>query len=459
MHPTDLRTFLHLIEQAGQLVRVAPLVDPHLELATVTDQVCKNERNPRALLFEQVRGATMPVAVNLFGNVQRLAWALGTTDLDALAGRLERDLAAPGGSNIEQALAAICAAPQYQPRTCCQPACRQVDLGANGLALLPHIQAWPEDGGCYLTLAQVITRGYADGPQNCGMYRVQLIDRQHVAVRCRPRSGMAGHLAEWHAAGKSLPVAIVLGGPPCLTWAAAAPLPSTIDEAAFCGYLTGQQLDMASCEESALLVPGDADIVIEGEIAPGEQSIEGPFGNHTGYYDPQGNAPLLAVTRVTTRKNPIFPWTLVGSPPMEDIALAQVSERLCLPMVRFSVPSVRNIYMPPEGIFHRAALLAIDPDEKRPLPDLAAALWQTGLLRGARLLVLCSDDCSLHDTSGIYWRGLNRVNWERDLFLDTGKLVIDARHLPSGAKLGHDPTVLEQVLQRWPELGLGTHCD
>jgi 4-hydroxy-3-polyprenylbenzoate decarboxylase len=455
MSPTDLRTFLHLIEQAGQLARVTPPVDPRLELATVTDRVCKGEKTPRALLFEQVRGTTMPVAVNLYGDVQRIAWGLGTTDLDMLAERLERDLAVLGAGDAGQALSAICEAPQYQPKMCSQPACRQVDLGTQGLALLPHIQAWPGDGGCYLTLAQVITRGYADGLQNCGMYRTQVIDRQHVTVRCRPGSGMAGHLAEWHTAGRALPVAIVLGGPPCLTWAACAPIPDKVDEAAFCGYLTGQRLEMACCEASGLMVPATAEIIIEGEIPPGAQSIEGPFGNHSGHYDPQGHAPLLTVTRVTTRKEAIFPWTLTGAPPMEDIALAQVSERLFLPMVRMAVPAVRNIYMPPAGIFHRAALLALDPAEKRPLPDLAAALWKTGLLRGARLLVLCADDCDLHDTTGIYWRGLNRVNWERDLYLDAGKLVIDARRLPSERPLGHDPTVLERVLQRWPELGFG----
>lgn len=452
----DLHSFLDFVEVSGQLLRISAAVDPHLELATIVDRLCKGSAGGRAVLFEKVSGSSLPVAANLYGTGQRAVWALGATNIEELAEKFDNDLQGSGLANPEAALRAVCAASVHKPELTAEPPCREVDWTRQGLSVLPRVQAWPGDGGPYLTLAQVITRGLEDRIQNCGMYRVQLLDRNRAAVRCLPGSGMAAHLAEWQAAGKAMPVVIVLGGPPVLTWAASAPLPQGIDELTFCGYLAGQRLALTCCNESDLMVPATAEIVLEGEVAPGALAEEGPFGNHTGHYDRGGKAPLLTVRRVTARSNAIMPWTLVGPPPMENIQLARMSERLFLPLVRMAVPTVRDILMPPQGIFHRAALVAVDAAERRALPELARALGETCLLRGARLMVLCADDCDLRDTQGIYWRCLNRVDWERDLLHIDGRLVVDARHLQPGGVVSHDPAVLARVLNRWPELGPGS---
>jgi 4-hydroxy-3-polyprenylbenzoate decarboxylase len=447
----DLKTFVQLLEQADQLARVPVEVNPCLELAAIVDRVSKGAGQRRALLFEQVRGATMPVAANLFGTPERVAWALGSTDLEGLAQRLEGDLHRCGAVDAVTALRALCLAADWQPVMVSRPPCREIDHSAQGLALLPAIKAWPGDGGPYLTLAQVYSRHPDGGSLNCGMYRMQCHDRRAATIRCRPGSGAARHLAAWQQRGLAMPVAVALGGPPILSWAAGAPLPEGVEEAAFCGYLGRQPLAMSVCQSSDLLVPASAEVVIEGVIEPGAVRAEGPFGNHTGSYDSDTAAPLLRVLSVHGRNGAMYPWTLVGPPPMENLHLARATARLFLPLVKLDLPTVRALHMPAEGIYHRAALVTVDPGEARPLAELARLLWNTLLLQGSRLLVVAVADHDPSDPAAVFWRVLNRVDWRRDLLVADGRLAIDARRLPDGEPVHGDAETLAQVLKRWSE--------
>jgi len=451
MRPDDLMTFVRLLEQADQLTRISVAVDPNLELAAIVDRVCKGAGPGRALLFEDVRGSALPVATNLFGSMERVAWALGTTDLAGLAQRLERDLQATGASDGIMALEQICARDEWQPVLVSRPAWQEHDLSNEGLAALPQVVAWPGDGGPYLTLAQVYTRHPDGGPLNCGMYRIQCHDRCTATIRCRPGSGAADHLAAWQERNRAMPVAIALGGPPSLCWAAGAPLPAAVEETAFCSYLTGQRLAMSHCQASDLLVPATAEVVIEGLVEPGALKLEGPFGNHTGSYDSAAAAPLLLVQTVHARDGALLPWTLVGPPPMENLWLARATECLFLPLVKWVLPAVRALHLPASGIFHRAALVTIDPADDRPFAEIAGALWGTLLLQGSRLLVIGVSDHDPDDVEQVFWRTLNRVDWERDLLLVDGRLAIDARHLPVGAPVHTDPATCAKVLARWSE--------
>ncbi len=455
MRPDDLRTFVHLLEQADQLARVAATVDPYLELATITAQVSKGRGENRALLFEQVSGSTLPVAANLFGSAERVAWALGTTDIESLAQRLEFDLQATGEGDPLRALQLLSDADAWQQTLVSQPPWREHAASPLGLDLLPMIKAWPGDGGTYLTLPQVFTRHPDGGKLNCGMYRVQHHGRFAATLRCRGGSGAARHLSAWHDRGAGMPVAMVLGGPPVLTWAAGTPLPDMVDEVAFSGYLTGAGLAMSSCMTSDLQVPASAEIVIEGIVEPGSTAVEGPFGNHTGGYDTDPQAPLIRVLAVHARATAMYPWTLVGPPPMENLHLARATERLFLPLIKMVLPTLRGLHMPAEGIFHRAAVITVDPGEDRPLSELAALLQETSLLRGSRLLIVGVDDHDPRDPAAVCWRVLNRADWSRDLLIENGRLVIDARRLPPGEPVHCDPTVLAKVFNRWKEYGIG----
>lgn len=454
MGPEDLRVFLHLLEQADQLARVTVAVDPQLELATIVDLVSKRSGRERALLFENVRGGRLPVAANLFGALERVGWALGTTDLEGLAAKLAGDLAMTGEQDAERALAVLSQAQEWQPVIASRPPCREVDHSAVGLNLLPAIKAWPGDGGSFLTLPQVYTRHPDGGPLNCGMYRIQYHDRHTATIRCRPTSGAGRHLAAWHERGAAMPVAVALGGAPILSWAASAPLPGGVDETAFCGYLLGKRLVVSPCRTSDLLIPASAEIVIEGIVEPGACRSEGPFGNHTGSYDAETAAPVLRVLNVHARHEAIFPWTLVGPPPMENIQLMRATEQLFLPLVKIALPTLRGLHMPSVGIFHRTALITVDPAEERPLAELVELLNNTLLLKESRLLVIGVADHDPHDPAAVFWRVLNRVDWNRDLLVVSGRLAVDARRLPAGALVRSDKDVMQKVLNRWREYGL-----
>lgn len=455
MATDDLRHFLRQLEQADQLARIAAPVEPHLELATIADLVSKGAGRGRGLLFENVSGSVLPVAANLFGSQERVGWAAGTIDLDGLGEQLAKDLAATGQASPDAALQALCSRQESQPRIVSDPACRANDRTDLGLAIIPAIRAWPGDGGTFLTLSQVYTRHPDGGPVNCGMYRIQCHGSHAATVRCRPGSDAARHLAAWHARDQAMPVAIALGGPPILTWAAAMPLPVDIDEVAFCGYLRGRGLAMTTSQVGDLPVPAAAEIVIEGVIEPGAFAAEGPFGNHTGSYDAEPRAPLLKVLTVHARDDAIYPWTLVGPPPMENIQLAIATVKLLMPLVKMVLPTLRDIHMPPEGIFHGAALVTVDPGESRGLHELTELLWQTPLLQNSRLLVIGAADHDPRDQSAVFWRLMNRVDWERDLQIEGKRLAVDARRLPAGEAVRCPPAVMVRVLERWREFHLG----
>jgi len=454
MSPGDLKSFIHLLEQADQLVRISALVDPRLELASIVDRVSKGASRGRGLLFEAVQGSALPVAANLFGTLERVGWALGTTDLEGTARQFAADLKATGEVNSARALRILSGENQWQPIVVSDPLCRTVNHSRQGLKVLPLITAWPGDGGPYLTMTQVYSRHPDGGMLNCGMYRIQCHDSHTATIRCRSGSGAARHLAAWHARGMAMPVAVAIGGPPILNWAAAAPMPDDVEETAFCGYLQGRPLAMSNCQTSDLQVPASAEIVIEGVIEPGVTRCEGPFGNHTGRYDVEAAAPVLQVLSVHARQEAICPWTLVGPPPMENIQLARATAGLFLPLAKMNLPTLRGLHMPAEGIFHRAALVTVDPDEDRPLSEVAHLLWDTLLLKGARLLVIGAADHDPHDPSAVFWRVLNRADWQRDLLIENGQMAIDARRLPAGEPVRCDPKVLAKVLERWHEYGL-----
>ncbi|NJC89026.1 MAG: UbiD family decarboxylase [Desulfuromonas sp.] len=454
MSSDDLRSFIHLLEQADQLARISTLVDPYLELAGIVDRVSKGAGRGRGLLFETVQGTAMPVAANLFGSLERVGWALGTTDLEETAHRFAADLLATGEVDGECALRILSGKEEWQPTIGNNPVCRTVNHSRQGLRVLPLVTAWPGDGGPYLTMAQTYSRPPDGGALNCGMYRIQIHDSHTATMRCRSGSGAARHLAAWHARGVAMPVAVALGGPPILNWAAAASLPGDVEEAAFCGYLRGRPLSLSNCQSCDLQVPASAEVVIEGVIEPGATRSEGPFGNHTGSYDVETVAPVLKVLSVHAREGAICPWTLVGPPPMENIQLARATAGLFLPLVRMSLPTLRSLHLPAEGMFHRAALVTVDPDEKRPLKEVARLLWGTSLLKGARLLVIGAADHDPRDPSAVFWRVLNRTDWQRDLLIENSQMAIDARRLPSGEPVHCDPGVLAKVYARWHEYGL-----
>ncbi|MDT8443096.1 MAG: UbiD family decarboxylase, partial [Desulfuromonadales bacterium] len=301
MYFADLQSFIAHLDAHDNLATVKVTVDPYLEIAAIVDRVCKRPGDTRALLFENVKGSKLPLAANLFGSQQRISLALGVADVEELVCRLRNDLKAYNGVTAGQALARLtgsCVSETHLPRAA---PWFKTDVSKAGLANLPALHSWRGDGGRYLTLGQVFTRHPDGSRQNCGMYRVQILDKHTALIRCHPGSGGGAHMAAWHEQGKAMPLAIVLGGPPALTWCAGISLPGEVSELEFTRYLSGQSISVSQCQDSDLQVPTSSEIVIEGHINPGEEKTEGPFGNHTGYYTPAAPAPMIRITSVFTR--------------------------------------------------------------------------------------------------------------------------------------------------------------
>jgi len=454
LHPDDLHDFIVALEQAGELCRVKCSVDPHLEIAAVVNEHCIRDANAQALLFENVKGYQVPLAINLYGSRRRIELALGSDVFHAFPGKLREDLFASDVADSVAALRDIVNCRKNQANYVENAACFAADLTGLGLSGIPAIKAWPDDGGRYLTLGQVYTYHPETYAVNCGMYRAQLLDSYRALLRCHPGSGGAMHLAAWHARGEAMPVAIALGGPPVMTWLASVSLPGDLSETEFAGYLTGKPLEMGRCSNLHLAVPASAEIVIEGRIFPGEEFTEGPFGNHTGCYESASPAPVISIDKVSMRDRAIYPCTLVGPPPRENCCLADLTGRTLLVLMQFDHPWVLNLHMPAEGIFHRAAIVAVAQECPLPLAEISSALWTSALLRNSRLLILLDENDNLHDLRQVYWRVVNAIKERCFCHVDAHKVVLDAR-LPAGTRrVAPSEEIEQQVSARWHEYGL-----
>jgi 4-hydroxy-3-polyprenylbenzoate decarboxylase len=452
--PEDLQTFIASLDQAGELARISCPVDPHLEIAAVQNAACRDGSSGQALLFENVRGHEIPLAMNLFGSRKRIEIALGPGIFTDYPGKLHDDLIASGETDSDSALRRVLINEQNQPIHVTGAGCFDQDVTRKGLTVLPAIKAWPGDGGRYLTLCQVFTYHPETYAENCGMYRVQLIDRDQALLRCHPGSGGAEHLAAWHEHGEAMPVAIALGGPPVMTWLAGVPLPGGVSETAFAGYLTGKPLTMSRCRDQHLAVPASAEIVIEGRIYPGKELIEGPFGNHTGRYQPAAPAPVINIEKISMREGVIYPCTLVGPPPRENSCLAELTVRTLLVLLQFDHPWVLELHMPAEGVFHGAAVVSVTPECPLALTEIGEALWRSALLKNSRLLILLDKEDSLSDFGQVYWRIVNAIRHRGFCHSENNRVVIDAR-LPEGTRrVETGEKMMRLVKARWDEYGL-----
>jgi len=459
----DLRGFISLLEESGELARVTVETDPHLEIAAITDRVCKSPGGGRALLFEKVKGSAFPVVTNLFGSPRRSALALWTDHIQSLADRVAAELAQFPGQPSEERLRLLVDNPRYLPRLVPKPPCHEVVVSqAVDLRMLPALKSWPRDGGRFLTLPQIFTRDPATGRVNCGMYRIQLFDDRTAGLHWGKFSDAARHAAAWRARNKPMPIAIALGGDMALTYAAAAPLPAGIEELAFAGYLRQLPLDTARCLTSDLEVPAQAEFVIEGYVDPGKTLPEGPFGNHTGYYAPPAPVPVMQVTAITHRRDALYPCTVVGRPPMENCYLAKMTERLFLPLLQVDFPEIVELNMPLEGIFHGCAILSICKQEAGQGRRIIRDLWHKGFLRGSKLLVVVDDDVRVQDYSESFWRAINHLDPNRDIMIGGARLGIDATRKGPDEGSGHhwpasveaDDETRQLVDRRWPDYGI-----
>jgi 4-hydroxy-3-polyprenylbenzoate decarboxylase len=470
----NLREFMTRLEANGELIRVTAPVSAQLEISEIVDRVCKGppEAN-RALLFENVKGYRVPLLINAFGSARRMAWALGVEELDALAARLggllRPELPRGLGATFDRAgeLWGALRSMGLGPNMVTHAPVQEVVLRAEEatLACLPILQCWPKDGGQFITLPTVITRDPIKGTRNVGMYRLQVYDNRTLGMHWQLHKGGAEHQRVALGVGRTrIPVAVSLGGDPAVIWAGSAPLPPDVDEFLLASWLRGKPVSLTKCVTEpdlvggqTLEVPADAEIVIEGYVDPAESHPEGPFGDHTGYYTPVDDYPVMHITAITHRRDPIYPTTLVGRPPMEDYWMGKATERLFLPLIRLFLSEIVDIAMPPEGVFHNLVLVSIRkrfPGHPRKVMN---GLWGLGLLMLAKAIAVFDEGVDVQNTAQAYWQMLGNVDWARDVIIQEGPTdALDhaSYRFAYGGKIGIDATAkgsMDGYPRHWPE--------
>ncbi len=465
MTTSPLRHFISQLESDGELSRVSVSVDPLLEISAVTDRVCKQPHGGAALLFEHPAGGRFPVATNLFGSPKRVLQALGIADFSELTDRLQALLALIPEFDIKSLDRWMSALPefnQFAPYAASEPDPAVITMHPPNLDHFPFLHSWPGDGtaaghGRYITLPQIFTTDPDGGSRNCGMYRVQLRGERTAALQWKAGSGAAKHAELYRCAGKAMPVAIVLGGDPATLFSAMCPLPGDLDELTFAGFLRGAPLTTVPCRSVPVRVPAGAEVVIEGFVEPGDSVIEGPFGNHSGFYSPAAPAALLRVTAISHRPDAIIPATVVGPPPMEDCWMAQVWERLLLTFLRTQMPALHDIYFPVEWVFHQSAIISLENPQPGMVRTIAAQLWHLPWFAAARVLLFVTADGERSTLSRAAWRSINVADFTEDIIRDqaSGRVAVDATgcRVPR-SELRAAAESADLVTRRWKEYGL-----
>jgi 4-hydroxy-3-polyprenylbenzoate decarboxylase len=485
----DLRSFLKALDREGELRRIKAEVDPYLEIGEITDRVQKASRGSGAhcpaLLFENVKGSTLPLAMNVFGTERRLCMALGIKSLDEIGERIG-DLLKPelphGFSGFKDALGKAAQLRSVPPKHVKSAACQEIVLTGDevDLDLLPALHTWPKDGGAFFNLGLTHTKHPETGQRNLGLYRLQRHDSKTVGMHWQIHKDSTNHYAVAQRRGERLPVAIALGCPPAVTYAATAPLPADIDEYLFAGFVQRERVDLVDCKTVPLQVPANCEVVLEGWLEPGVTRPEGPFGDHTGYYTPVEPFPALTVTAMTMRKDPMLQSIVVGRPPTEDGPLGKATERFFLPLLKVIVPDIVDYDLPETGVFHNCAIISIDKRYPKHAQKVMSAIWGAHLMSLTKLIVVVDADCDVHDYAQVSWRAFGNVDYDRDLVhsqgpvdhLDHasyqqfwgGKVGLDATaKLPEEgyARAGgwpemivSDPATAAKVDRRWKEYGL-----
>lgn len=458
----DLRAFIRALERTGELKRVSLPVDPYLEITEFADRSVK--QGGPALLFEHAKGSDVPVLINAFASHKRMQIALGVDSMEAVAGRIAGflEMQKPEGFVDKlKMLGKLGELGAIFPKTVKTGPCKEVIRRDNfSLDYFPILHCWPGDGGRFITLPMVFSNSPETGKRNCGMYRMQVFDGQTTGMHWQKHKQGAEHYRRLLAAGKQtrMPVAVAIGADPATLFSAILPLPPSVDEMMFSGFLRGKAVEMVKCETSDIEVPANAEIVLEGHLQLGELRREGPFGDHTGFYSLDDDYPVFHIECITHRKNPIYAATIVGPPPMEDFYMGKAIERIFLPLMKMQLPEVRDICMPAEGVFHNLILVSIRKSYPGHARKVMHAIWGLGQAMFSKCIVVVDDDVDVQNVSEVAWKALNNIDPERDLEFVLGPVdsLDHASRMPNfGSKMGVDATTKwpsEGFTRRWPNV-------
>ena len=452
-----MREFIAELERRGLLKRIRTQVDCELEITEITDRVSKMEGKKNvALLFENVKGYDMPVLMNAFGSMERMAIALGVNEVDDIANRIREILRLPYIS-VQNKLDLVKIIPQAKkainfPKYVKKAPCQEVIIKDRpDIEKFPILKCWPDDGGRFITLPLVFTKNPKTGKRNVGMYRLQVYDGQTTGMHWHIHKNGAENFRAHKELGKDrIEVAVAIGGDPVLTYAATAPLPRDVDEMVFAGLLREKAVEMVKCVTVDVEVPAHSEIILEGYVKLDELRREGPFGDHTGYYSLADDYPVFHITCITHRKNPIYPSTIVGKPPMEDCYIAKATERIFLPFLQEQIPEICDINLPLTGVFHNCAMVSIKKTYPQQAKKVMHAIWGMGQMMFTKMIIIVDSHVNVQDENEVWWRVFNNIDARRDIVMVDGPLDVLDHSSPTpnwGTKIGIDAT------KTWPSEG------
>jgi len=477
----SFRDFLETLEQSGELRRISQPVATELEITEIANREMKKPGGGQALLFEQPtingQASPFPLAINTLGSHRRMALSLGLGSVDEAAAELGSLIKARPPTSFREAIKLLGTALDLRhakPKSLKSGPCKDVihkfdapptrtqpwpdapDINSPPgaphsefappptLLNLPIQKCWPLDGGRFITLPCVVTRDPDTGGRNLGMYRIQIYDSQTTGMHWQLQKVAARHGRRYYETGQRMPVAIFLGGDPIFTFCATAPLPDGLDEFLLAGYLRKKSVELVKCETNDLEVPAGADFVIEGFIDPKEPlRMEGPFGDHTGYYSLPDPYPVFHVTAITHRKDAVYPATIVGIPPMEDFYLGGASVKLFLPILKMNFPEIVDIALPAEGVFHNLVFVSIKKTYPMQAFKIMHGLWGMGQMMFTKYIVVVDARVNVHNTSDVLFHLCANTDPQRDAIFTRGPAdVLDhaTTEFASGTKLGIDAT-------------------
>lgn len=474
----SFRGFIDALDRAGELVRIAEPVATELEITEVADREMKKSGGGKALLFEQptISGVVspFPLAINTMGSERRMAMTLGAPSVEAAAAELGALVKAKPPTNLREAMRLLSTALELRharPKLVKNGACKEVihrfdePPGGTGagkdptLVDMPILKCWPLDAGRFITLPCVVTKDPDTGERNVGMYRIQVYDQRTTGMHWQLHKVAARHGKRYYETGTRMPVTIFLGGDPVFPFCATAPLPDGLDEFLLAGYLRKKSVELVRCETNDLEVPANADFVIEGYVDPKEPlRMEGPFGDHTGYYSLADLYPAFHITAITHRRDAIYPATIVGRPPMEDFYIGTASVRLFLPVLKMNFPELVDLALPAEGVFHNLVFVSIKKSYPMQAFKIMHGLWGMGQMMFTKYIVVVDEDVDVHNTSEVLFRLCANTDPQRDSIFTRGPAdALDhaTSEFAIGSKLGIDATRKlpgEGFKRDWPPL-------
>ncbi|MDH5191053.1 MAG: 4-hydroxy-3-polyprenylbenzoate decarboxylase [Gammaproteobacteria bacterium] len=451
MEYKDLRDFIHYLEQNGELVRISQEVDPYLEMTEICDRTLR-AKGP-ALLFENPKGFDVPVLANLFGTPDRVALGMGEESVDALrkVGKTLAQLKEPdvpkGFKDAWDKLPVFKQVLNMAPKVVSRAACQENVVTDVDLSKLPIQTCWPEDAGPLITWALVVTKGTRKERQNLGIYRQQVIGKNKVIMRWLSHRGGALDYRDWCETrpDEPFPIAVALGADPATILGAVTPVPDSLSEYAFAGLLRGSKTEVVKCIGNDLMVPASAEFVLEGYLQPGEEADEGPFGDHTGYYNEVERFPVFTIERITHRNNPIYHSTYTGRPPDEPSVLGVALNEVFVPILQKQFPEITDFYLPPEGCSYRVACVSMKKQYPGHAKRVMLGIWS--FLRQfmyTKFVIVTDDDVDVRKWEDVIWAMTTRMDPSRDTtFIENTPIdYLDFASPVSGlgSKVGFDAT-------------------